>query len=424
MARGKFWVNNHAHIIKSNVSNAFVCHYLNQIDYSVLVTGTTRLKLTQNALQRLPLRVAPANEQHRIVAKIEELFSELDKGIESLKTARRQLEVYRQSVLKHAFEGKLTAQWREDNKDKLETPDQLRARIKRERKEHYERQLQKWKQAISAWEEAGQAGKKPRRPVTVERLTEEANARSKGLPANWASFCADSLGVIQLGRQRSPKNRSRDYPTKYIRAANITERGLDLDDVLDMDFRPDEVDAYRLEKADLVLSEASGSPAQVGKPAIWADQIPNCCFQNTVIRHQPHRREHAPYLYWVYRFFYLNGKFAEVAGGVGINHLSASKFGRMVVPLCSLPEQRQVVGLLEQLFSEIEQNEREIITVLEQAEVLRQSILRKAFSGQLVPQDPDDEPASILLEKIRLDREKAVRGAPTARRKRKTTPVE
>ena len=65
------------------------------------------------------------SEQRRIVAKIEELFSELDKGIESLKTARRQLEIYRQSVLKHAFEGKLTAQWREENKDKLETPERL-----------------------------------------------------------------------------------------------------------------------------------------------------------------------------------------------------------------------------------------------------------------------------------------------------------
>ena len=65
--------------------------------------------------------IPPPLEQHRIVAKIEELFSELDKGIESLKTAREQLKVYRQAVLKHAFEGKLTAQWREENKDKLET---------------------------------------------------------------------------------------------------------------------------------------------------------------------------------------------------------------------------------------------------------------------------------------------------------------
>ena len=86
----------------------------------------------------LPFPMPPFNEQHRIVAKIEELFSELDKGVESLKTAQTQLKVYRQAVLKHAFEGKLTAQWREENKDKLETPEQLLARIKQEREARYE----------------------------------------------------------------------------------------------------------------------------------------------------------------------------------------------------------------------------------------------------------------------------------------------
>ena len=97
-----------------------------------------------------------SKEQRRIVAKIEELFSELDKGVESLKTARRQLEVYRQSVLKHAFEGKLTAQWREENKDKLEKPEQLLARVKSERVVHYERQLQKWRTAIEEWEDSAE----------------------------------------------------------------------------------------------------------------------------------------------------------------------------------------------------------------------------------------------------------------------------
>ena len=88
------------------------------------------------------LWLPPLREQHRIVTKIEELFSALDKGVESLKTAQAQLNVYRQAVLKHAFEGKLTAQWREENKDKLETPEQLLARIKQERAARYEQQLQ------------------------------------------------------------------------------------------------------------------------------------------------------------------------------------------------------------------------------------------------------------------------------------------
>ena len=95
-----------------------------------------------------PLWLPPTEEQRRIVAKIEELFSELDKGVESLKTARAHLKVYRQAVLKHAFEGKLTAQWREENKDKLEKPEQLLARIKQERETRDERQLKEWRTAI------------------------------------------------------------------------------------------------------------------------------------------------------------------------------------------------------------------------------------------------------------------------------------
>ena len=189
LARGKFWVNNHAHILKSTVSNRYVCHYLNQIGYSDHVTGTTRLKLTKNALRRIPVSVAPAAEQHRIVAKIEELFSELDKGIESLKTARAQLKVYRQAVLKHAFEGKLTAQWRKENKDKLEKPEQLLTRIKQEREARYERQLKEWKAAVKTWEGVGKRDKRPAKPKPANYpspIRQEDRERLLNLPDGWA----------------------------------------------------------------------------------------------------------------------------------------------------------------------------------------------------------------------------------------------
>lgn len=393
---------------------------LNQFDRSTAIPG-----LNRDDAYDLVVNLPPLPEQRRIVAKIEELFSELDKGIESLKAARAKLNVYRQAVLKHAFEGKLTAQWREENKDKLETPEQLLARIKQEREARYEQQLQEWKAAVKKWERGGKSGKRPARsrmPKPVSMMAEEEIAHLESLPSGWLWLTAESVGIVQLGRQRSPKNRSKDYPTKYIRAANITEQGLDLDDVLDMDFLPHELSAYRLEKGDLVLSEASGSAAQVGKPAIWDDQIPNCCFQNTVIRHQPYCRDYAVYLLWLYRFFYVSGKFAQVAGGVGINHLSAFKFAQIALPLCSLAEQQEIVRLLEERFAAIEWQEREINSALNQAEMLRQSILKKAFTGQLVPQDPRDEPASVLLDRIKAEREKAAQNNHSKKtKKRKTT---
>ena len=122
--------------------------------------------------------VPPYNEQHRIVTKIEELFSELDKGIESLKTAREQLKVYRQALLKHAFEGKLTEQWRKDNADKLEAADQLLERIKQEREARYQQQLEKWKAAVKQWEAGGKEGKKPVKPKKLPELKHKGHDQS------------------------------------------------------------------------------------------------------------------------------------------------------------------------------------------------------------------------------------------------------
>ena len=101
--RGKSWVNNHAHILRSKTNNRFLCYYLNHFNYKGYVSGTTRLKLTQADMKRIPVPVPPVKEQEHIVARIEELFSQLDKGVETLQKTKQQLSVYRQAVLKSAF---------------------------------------------------------------------------------------------------------------------------------------------------------------------------------------------------------------------------------------------------------------------------------------------------------------------------------
>lgn len=100
---GKTWVNNHAHILRSKTNNEFLCYYLNYFNYKNYVSGTTRLKLTQAQMRKIPIPNIPSDEQSRVVAHIEELFSELDKVVGTLKTTKEQLEVYRQAVLKDAF---------------------------------------------------------------------------------------------------------------------------------------------------------------------------------------------------------------------------------------------------------------------------------------------------------------------------------
>ena len=166
-------------------------------------SGTTFLELSGKAFGNLPVPVAPTAQQHRIVAKIEELFSELEKGVENLEKAREQLQIYRQAVLKHAFEGNLTARWREQNKDKLEAPEQLLTRIKQEREANYERQIKGWNAAVSEREENSKIGQKlpkPKKLVHIPPLAAEDMQILPKLPQGWSWLSLSAIAVsIQIG---------------------------------------------------------------------------------------------------------------------------------------------------------------------------------------------------------------------------------
>ncbi|MDD9981066.1 MAG: restriction endonuclease subunit S [Gammaproteobacteria bacterium] len=216
---------------------------------SALQSGSTRKRISRKNLATVTIPVPPLDEQRRIAHRIETLFDEIDRGVESLRDAKRVIGLYRQSLLKSAFEGRLTAQWRVENADKLESPDALLARIRKEREMHIQAALDDWERTVAEWREGGELGKRPAKPRKVKTLSThepKSLSRSGMLPASWLWLTAESVGTVQLGRQRSPRNRSNHFPTKYIRAANLTEDGLALDDLLDMEFLPHELSTYRL----------------------------------------------------------------------------------------------------------------------------------------------------------------------------------
>ena len=268
--------------------------------------GGAQPNISQTILKDIPIPYPPLPEQERIVARIEELFSDLDKGVEALQTIKAQLKVYRQAVLKEAFDPK----------------------------------------------------------------------------SGWVLKTSAEIGEVNLGRQRSPKNVSNNYPTKYIRAANITEQGLNLSDLLEMEFTPSERQKYTLVQGDIVLSEASGSIRQVGKPAIWKNEIEGCCFQNTVIRHRVNGAN-PQYVFWYYKYCYVSGLFSKIVGGVGINHIGAKNFSELVVPLAPREEQNRIVAEIESRLSVCDKIEQTVDESLAKAESLRQSIFKKAFEGRL-----------------------------------------
>lgn len=396
------------------VFNEYVFYYFKaskQLAESV-ATGTTFKEISGSAFAKLPVPLSPEPEQHRIVAKIEELFSELDKGIESLKTAQQQLKVYRQTLLKHAFEGKLTAQWRADNADKLETADALLKRIQTERAERYQRQ-------VAEWEAAGKQGSKPkasksRAPVTAEELTEMPR-----LPEGWIYVRAEVIcGFITKGTTPSKDSLySGSGAVPFIKVYNLTKFG-HLDFSVDPTFVREDTHNGLLARSKVypndVLMNIVGPP--LGKVSIVPNTYPEWNINQAIA---------------IYRSNLISPKFlaAYLASEPAVRSMmrkskaTAGQFNLtleicrdVLIPLCCKEEQEAIASVMEEKFSEIDQLDQTITTSLQQAEALRQSILKKAFSGQLVPQGPADEPAARLLERIRAEREKT--GSKKSRRSR------
>ena len=156
---------------------------------SALQSGSTRKRISRKNLATVSIPVPPFNEQHRIVEKIEMLFEEIDRGVESLNDAKRAIELYRQSLLKSAFEGRLTAQWRAENPDKLESPETLLARIREERETSYRASLGDWKRRLEEWEREGQAGRRPPKPKRARppSMLRTESSRSDALPRGWGA---------------------------------------------------------------------------------------------------------------------------------------------------------------------------------------------------------------------------------------------
>ena len=223
------------------------------------------------------------------------------------------------------------------------------------------------------------------------------------LPPDWAWRTIDNIARVQLGRQRSPEHHSGEQMRPYLRSANVTWSGISLHDVKEMNFGDADFEKYKLEPGDLLLNEASGSPSEVGKPAIWGGEIDGCCFQNTLLRLRP-RGVERDYLYWYCYSSASSGQFGEAGRGVNIRHLGKQGLAQFPVPV---PPRHKQVLIAEQIRSALEHADSLRLAIREaiaRIAALRRSVLAEAFSGQLVPQDPDDEPASVLLDRIAASR--------------------
>lgn len=209
--------------------------------------------------------------------------------------------------------------------------------------------------------------------------------KASQVPDSWEMIRVDQAGAVRLGRQRSPDKQTGRHTTKYVRAANITPTGLDLNDLLEMDFTPRERLIFGLLPGDILLTEASGSGAHVGRAALWTGEIDDCCYQNTVIRFRPHLTT-PEYALVVFRHYAASGVFARAARGVGIQHLGASRFATLSFPLPPQNEQRRIAAVADRRLGEIREAETLLRSALGRLGEQVRETLAAAAAGELVEQ--------------------------------------
>jgi type I restriction enzyme, S subunit len=237
-------------------------------------------------------------------------------------------------------------------------------------------------------------------------IAANASSRSDGLwetPTSWEWRRVDEVGKLGLGRQRSPKNHEGPHMRPYMRSANITWKGIDTSDVKEMNFDVKDFERFQLKYGDVLLNEGSGSAKEVGKPAIWRDEIPDCCFQNTILRVQPEGCS-SEYLYWYFLLTAMSAGFVDSAKGVGIQHISRTGLARYMVPVPTPAEQAEIVRCIEAAFAWLDRIVADHAAAAHLIPKLDAAILATAFRGELVPQDPNDEPAGVLLKRAAEER--------------------
>ena len=391
--------------------------------------GTRELQGGSNNLRNLRfpdfiaqlVPIPPVNEQRRIVEQIEALFAEIDKGVESLKAAKSALDLYRKSVLKSAFEGRLTAEWRERNPDKLESPDVLLGRIRDERERHYQAALDEWERTVAEWENEGKQGRKPTKPKRPVNAVPKANITTDATGEthrSWVWLSLSDIGQITGGLTKNQTRNSMPLRAKYLRVANVYSNRLNLDEVMEIGVTNDELRKTRLAKGDLLFVEGNGSIDQIGRVAIWDDRIPDMTHQNHLIRFRANVLMLPRFaLYFMLSPIGRERITAQASTTSGLYTLSISKVAALPIPFCSSAEQAEIVRILDTRLETAKLLEADIDAALMRAEALRQSILKKAFAGRLVPQYPTDEPASALLARIK--EEIAAQSPRTSRKPRK-----
>ncbi|WP_437952821.1 hypothetical protein WME98_20460 [Sorangium sp. So ce296] len=390
--------------VHSEIERKYVMYCLNSPDgrkrAEDAAHGIGRLRINMADMRALRVPLAPASEQRRIVAKIETLTSQSRRAKEALDAIPPLLERFRKSVLAAAFRGDLTADWREKNPD-VEPAEELLKRIRAERR-------RRWEEAELAKMRA--KGKVPGDDRWKERYEEPEPVDPNELPElpeGWCWATIDTVGHLLLGRRRAPEyveGEDGRVLRPYVRVANVKRDRLDLSDVLQMPFNDDELSLYRLEPGDIILSEGQ-SPELVGQSAVYEGGHENLCIQATVHRFRPYKSGTSTEYAQLVFLHHLHTEVFRSAASLTTNiaHLTSERLKPLPFPLAPLKEQTSISTRVRQALERSKNIESIAKQATQRLSLQEKSLLAKAFRGELVPQDPNDEPAYVLLERLRAE---------------------
>ncbi|PTM57546.1 restriction endonuclease subunit S [Desmospora activa] len=373
---GKAWVNNHAHILKSSfgsVGNRFLTYYLNQFNYNGFVTGTTRLKLTQAKLKQIPFPLPPLPEQKRIVNRVESLLGKIDEAKQLIKEAQESFEQRRAAILARAFCGELTRTWREQNPD-IEPADRLLERIREEK----------------AQSETLKRGRKKSGDLSPIDPPYE-------LPEGWTWV---RLGEIAESTVYGTSTKTNDEANgiPVIRMGNIQYGEIDLTNLRYLPSDHPDIEKYQLEENDLLFNRTN-SYELVGKTGIVRSQhAGKMTFASYLVRVRLYCKDLlAQYIcYYINSVDGRNHLLSTVTQQVGQANINATKLLGLPVPLPPENELIHLNRLLQQVFK-IEEESKSALTSFDFT-ILTQSILARAFRGELGTNDSSEENALELLK--------------------------
>ena len=363
--------------------------------------GTSYPAVRDSDVLAQPFPLPPLAEQHRIVAETEKQFTRLEASVDALKRVQANLKRYRASVLKAACEGELVPTEAElaraESRD-YEPADILLDRILAERR--------------TSWEAQEKPRGKYKEPVAPD------TSDLPELPEGWVwATVVQLLTRSEYGTSVKCNYQSDGVPV--LRIPNIVAGEIDLIDIK-YATRPVPIDSETaLAKGDVLMCRTNGSISLVGKTAVVNTELqPHHSFASYLLRFRLLEAEVMPKWFHIYVTSQWGRAFIEqnAASSAGQNNVSLSLVHTMPIPLPPIAEQHRIVAEVERRLSVIQQTEASVEVNLTRAERLRQSILKQAFSGGLVPQDPSDEPASKLLERIRAEREAAQAAAKSKRK--------